>query len=500
MKTCNRICCLAVVFVLCVQSLIAAMSEMTQEQEEFLSLLGAKDAQFDNVLFKFSTSGNHTIKPSWKYPEPTEDWWKAVIIPYRYIVKCIVRGPNATFIKELDPTVKPPEGARWSMGSFSKSSNKDNLIRDLSRINPGQITGILNISPRGPGADGTSNYLRNIQFAFGFGFGKRIKTIERVEHTDAGTELEGTILIWNDDKSRFKLILDDNLIVRQATIDCNADGNLTRFEIKTKGTIRKEGFVLAKTGTFKGRGEPYDVEFLDIQPNLSVKLYEELTDMTPEKGMQVNDRVAGRTYFALGGGRITYRTPEGVQIELDDAAFLDCLDHSSRPFGLAVMKTDTNDVDSVVPNANWEPEQATGKPDTHEAGDVPTAWASLTQDDSKEWLVLEYEKSVVPVRVDIYETYNPGAVYKVCVFTKDGKEVVAWTGNDPTKPGSGKGISEIAVNIDFKTNRVKIYLDSPKVRGWNEIDAVGLVDNVGRKHWAAMARASSTFAKSGGRP
>jgi hypothetical protein len=42
----------------------------------------------------------------------------------------------------------------------------------------------------------------------------------------------------------------------------------------------------------------------------------------------------------------------------------------------------------------WGPEQATGEPDTFHAGDIVTAWASLTPDSSPEWLPLEYGKAM----------------------------------------------------------------------------------------------------------
>ena len=43
------------------------------------------------------------------------------------------------------------------------------------------------------------------------------------------------------------------------------------------------------------------------------------------------------------------------------------------------------------------------------------------------------------------------------------------------------------------TRRVKIYLDSPNFPGWNEIDAVGLIDVRGKRQWAERARSSSSY-------
>jgi hypothetical protein len=148
----------------------------------------------------------------------------------------------------------------------------------------------------------------------------------------------------------------------------------------------------------------------------------------------------------------------------------------------------------------WGPEQATGPPDTWPmAGDIPTAWASLTRDSAAEWLLLEYPEPVAAKAVVVYETYNPGALARVTVFRLDGEEVEVWKGKDPTPPGSGKGISEVHFRIGFKTNRVKLYLDCRPVPGWNEIDAVGLRDSADKIHWATSAAASSTYAEQGGR-
>ncbi len=146
------------------------------------------------------------------------------------------------------------------------------------------------------------------------------------------------------------------------------------------------------------------------------------------------------------------------------------------------------------PKRDWGPEQATGEPDTNMAGDIVTAWASASQDDQEEWLMLEYEDMVAPTAVLVYETYNPGALYRVTAFKPDGEEVELWKGADPTPTADGMGVSEIPVKAAFKTNRVKIYIDSPSVPGWNEIDAVGLRDKNKTMHWAVAAEASTTYA------
>jgi beta-lactamase regulating signal transducer with metallopeptidase domain/HEAT repeat protein len=155
---------------------------------------------------------------------------------------------------------------------------------------------------------------------------------------------------------------------------------------------------------------------------------------------------------------------------------------------------------SPAPNKrDWGPEQATDAPDTEGPGDIVTAWASLTQDAQPEWLLLEYERAVRPHSVKVYETYNPGAVVKVSVIDESGEEILAWEGSDPTRPEQQTGVSEIPIGVNSAVRNVKLYLDSPSVPGWNEIDAVGLVDDSGEIHWAVTATASSTYAEKPGR-
>ena len=147
----------------------------------------------------------------------------------------------------------------------------------------------------------------------------------------------------------------------------------------------------------------------------------------------------------------------------------------------------------------WGPEQASGPPNTPGHGDIQTAWASLTEDAQDEWLVLTYETAVVPATVEVHETYNPGALVRVSAFTPAGAEVAVWEGTDPVARGSGRGVAAIPVAAEFATTKVKLYLNSTGVPGWNEIDAVALVDAAGNRQWAQQVEASSTYAERGQR-
>ena len=131
---------------------------------------------------------------------------------------------------------------------------------------------------------------------------------------------------------------------------------------------------------------------------------------------------------------------------------------------------------SQYTHLDWSAMQSTGKPDTHQAGDLTTAWAPKATDAGKEWLELTFGRAIYPVAVRIHETYNPGAVIKVESRDEKGKLHTLWEGKDPTR--LAPAFFEVTVPKDLtkiKTSIIRITLDTKAVAGWNEIDAVQLI-------------------------
>lgn len=143
--------------------------------------------------------------------------------------------------------------------------------------------------------------------------------------------------------------------------------------------------------------------------------------------------------------------------------------------------------------SSWSINQILGPPDTPSSGDQPTAWASASQDSSPEWVVVEFPRMSNAAQVEVVETYNPGAVRRICSVNAVGSEVELWTGIDPTPRTAAMGRSIFSVPKDTRVRRIKVYLDSRSVPGWNEIDAVALHDCDGTVQWASDAWASSSF-------
>ncbi len=146
------------------------------------------------------------------------------------------------------------------------------------------------------------------------------------------------------------------------------------------------------------------------------------------------------------------------------------------------------------PKRSWGHEQATGAPDTRKAGDIPTAWASKIADGGVEWLELDYERAVGVDSIRVHESHNPGAISKVAVIRPDGGEVTVWEGNLGDNPQNELLQSDFKVPRNVQGQKVRVYVDTGRVPGWNEIDAVQLVGKDGTQQWAVGSTASSSYA------
>jgi hypothetical protein len=125
---------------------------------------------------------------------------------------------------------------------------------------------------------------------------------------------------------------------------------------------------------------------------------------------------------------------------------------------------------------SWSATQATDEPNTSEPGDQVTAWAASSADDQEETLELTFDQEVVPTGIEIYETYNPGAVVLIEAFDPqaDAWEVL-WEGASDTAGEELAVFSPELTPVEFATNRIRLTIDEPLIPGWNEIDAVKLI-------------------------
>lgn len=147
---------------------------------------------------------------------------------------------------------------------------------------------------------------------------------------------------------------------------------------------------------------------------------------------------------------------------------------------------------AVAPmTTGWSPQEATGAPNCPKAGDSQRAWATKAANAGEEWLELDYATAVPVQKVIVHQNDNPGAIVRV--EARNGDEVVVlWKGTSPKLTAPAKQAFKSTVKTTTQT--LRIVLDTRKVPGWNEIDAVELIGRDGSRQWATAARASSTYA------
>jgi hypothetical protein len=144
--------------------------------------------------------------------------------------------------------------------------------------------------------------------------------------------------------------------------------------------------------------------------------------------------------------------------------------------------------------SGWSALQATGAPDSMRDGDQQTAWAPAQADGGEEWLQLEYANSVPIAQVNVREVCGPGCITKVIAVLDGGAEVPVWQGEPPVNASPSD--TPFAAPANIVARRVKVYLDTKRVAGWNEIDAVELIGRDGSRQWAKSASASSSYGAS----
>lgn len=137
---------------------------------------------------------------------------------------------------------------------------------------------------------------------------------------------------------------------------------------------------------------------------------------------------------------------------------------------------------------SWSAGQATGAPDARAGADDAKAWAAALADGGAEWIELQFAGPIKAQAIHLHQQFNPGAVVRVEAMGPDGPTQL-WAGVDSLR----KAVWRIDLPAAVPVSSVRVHLDTRRVAGWNEIDAVGVLDTSGQVHWAQGAKASSYY-------
>lgn len=127
-------------------------------------------------------------------------------------------------------------------------------------------------------------------------------------------------------------------------------------------------------------------------------------------------------------------------------------------------------------------QQALGKPNALPAGgDTPMAWAveEVDEEESKDeaTLKLGYSNPMKIQQVAIAENNAPGAIESVVLTDTEGDDHEIYKAEPESAGQNGRMLNIFIPMTTYKVESITLTLQPGKVRGWNEIDAVGISDS-----------------------
>ncbi|CAF0750487.1 unnamed protein product [Adineta steineri] len=125
----------------------------------------------------------------------------------------------------------------------------------------------------------------------------------------------------------------------------------------------------------------------------------------------------------------------------------------------------------------WSANQIIGPPKVYPRyGDLNGAWAQGHRA-ADEYIIVEFERAVFPDQIDIYETYNPGAVVKVSARNgNDNDWITVWETPSPHTEAHSRIFTVPCSNISSREiNQIRLDVNCTAAGSWCEIDCIKLV-------------------------
>jgi len=88
---------------------------------------------------------------------------------------------------------------------------------------------------------------------------------------------------------------------------------------------------------------------------------------------------------------------------------------------------------------------------------------------------LEYPEPVYPIRISIYEIYNPGSVVRIWAQDSNHQWFQLWNGPPQTVPLRSRIFSPPLQSCNFKTKMIRLEFNHNYLDYYTELDAVSLI-------------------------
>ncbi|MGA0558152.1 OmpA family protein [Larkinella sp. VNQ87] len=126
--------------------------------------------------------------------------------------------------------------------------------------------------------------------------------------------------------------------------------------------------------------------------------------------------------------------------------------------------------------------QVLGKPNRlPQVGDNVCAWSPLYPDSpNDEWITVRFAEAIPIRQIAIFQSGNPGAISQVLVIDGQGREIPVYkptTLATGSETGSAPLLHIFPTEASLTANTVKLVISPNRVKGPNQIDAIGISDD-----------------------
>ncbi|MDW8297455.1 MAG: flagellar motor protein MotB, partial [Raineya sp.] len=128
----------------------------------------------------------------------------------------------------------------------------------------------------------------------------------------------------------------------------------------------------------------------------------------------------------------------------------------------------------------YKAEQALGKPNVLPAfQSSPCAWSPQEPNNNKkeEFIHVGFDNPMSIKQILVAENFNAGAVAQIFAYDEVGKEYLLYKNPQVAPAGKGRLLSVIVPQTSFAVASLKVTLQTGKVNGENQIDAIGISDS-----------------------
>ncbi|MFN4144577.1 MAG: OmpA family protein [Runella sp.] len=108
-------------------------------------------------------------------------------------------------------------------------------------------------------------------------------------------------------------------------------------------------------------------------------------------------------------------------------------------------------------------------------GESACAWSPYNADSNvEEWIKVGFDTPQKARQIVIVENFNQGCITQVYAYDPSGKELMITENTAPLLNQTGRVLAVAVPDSDFVVSAVKVILNPARVKGYNQIDAIGL--------------------------